>query len=144
MAPINLQRTRWWAIISFSPLSRLFRPALFLLALLSIRGPTAALCFRAAHGSLSAHMLAFGQAAIGRGSFAAVASTCVTAGALISASDASRALLLIRRHGVTSPLSSVSLSHSLSFSRFVTRCKWDWSRQVEEEKKRKNHRIKVI
>lgn len=39
MAPINLLRTRWWAIISLRPLSRLFCPALSSLTLLSIRGP---------------------------------------------------------------------------------------------------------
>lgn len=64
-------------------------------------------------GSLSAHMLAFGQAAIGGGSFPSAPSTCVTGGAFISAGDASRARLLIKRHGVTPPLSSVSLTHAL-------------------------------
>lgn len=135
----------WWAIITFRPLcclsvstcsSSLTRLSL---KLLSVKGLTAAFCFQALYVSLSVHISAFGQAAIGQGCVIAITFTCVTTSGLICSSDVSLAELLINRHGVTSPLSPgicvvLSLAHTVSFTQSVTLGERDWSRHTEPDK----------
>ncbi len=137
----------WWAIITLRPLCYLSVStcssslALLSLKLLSVNSLTAALCFQALYVSLSVHISAFGQAAIGQGCFPAITSTCVTTGGLICSGDVSLAELLINRHGVTSPLSlslSFSLSLSVSFSLFHLPCLSHWLNEIGAGRQKMN------